>query len=149
MGGQKQGGNVASYFCLSDGSVLHVIPGPVDAPTLLREARWVVETRKLAIAHSQGDIDEYKSVFRRAHSDRLRQEHGVDLRRQSFPEEHSTLAHAGTNNRRRKWSQQGQAHYLLATSPLVKIEQIYDVVFEKILKQKLSTLPVEERPAGS
>src|SRR5207253_3715095 len=41
--GQKQGGNVASYFCAPDGRVLHVVAGPVDAATLLREAKWVVE----------------------------------------------------------------------------------------------------------
>ena len=34
--GQKQGGNVASYFCAPDGRVLHVVAGPVDAATLLR-----------------------------------------------------------------------------------------------------------------
>ena len=42
-GNQKQGGNVASYFCAPDGRVLHVVAGPVDAGTLLREAKWVVE----------------------------------------------------------------------------------------------------------
>ena len=49
VGGQKQGGNVASYFCAPDGRVLHVIAGPVDAATFLREAKWVVETTKLAM----------------------------------------------------------------------------------------------------
>ncbi len=33
VGGAKQGGNVATYFCAPDGRVLHVIAGPVDAPT--------------------------------------------------------------------------------------------------------------------
>ncbi len=37
-GGQKQGGNVASYFCAPDGRVLHVVAGPVDAATMLRES---------------------------------------------------------------------------------------------------------------
>ena len=32
VGGAKQGGNVATYFCAPDGRVLHVIAGPVDAP---------------------------------------------------------------------------------------------------------------------
>ena len=30
-GAQKQGGNVASYFCTPEGRVLHAIAGPVDA----------------------------------------------------------------------------------------------------------------------
>ena len=41
---QKQGGNVAAYFCAPDGRVLHLIAGPVDAATFLAESKWVVET---------------------------------------------------------------------------------------------------------
>ena len=37
--GQKQGGNVASYFVTGQGQVLHVLGGPVEAATFLREAR--------------------------------------------------------------------------------------------------------------
>ena len=33
-GGQKQGGNVASYFCAPDGRVLHIVAGPVDCSRL-------------------------------------------------------------------------------------------------------------------
>ena len=77
VGGQKQGGNVASYFCAPDGRVLHVVPGPVDAATMLREAKWVVETTKKALEESKGDGAAFKAYFRRAHADRLRQEYGL------------------------------------------------------------------------
>jgi hypothetical protein len=77
VGGQKQGGNVASYFCAPDGRVLHALAGPVDAGTLLREAKWVVETTQKAIAESKGDGGRFKAYFRKAHADRLRQEHGL------------------------------------------------------------------------
>jgi hypothetical protein len=76
-GGQKQGGNVASYFCAPDGRVLHVIPGPVDAGTFLREAQWVVEATKKAMAESKGDGGAFKAYFRKAHADKLRQESGL------------------------------------------------------------------------
>ena len=46
--GQKQGGNVAAYFCTPDGLVLHAVAGPVGADTFLREARWANETYRLA-----------------------------------------------------------------------------------------------------
>ena len=36
VGKQKQGGNVATYFCAPDGRVLHAVAGPVDAKTLLK-----------------------------------------------------------------------------------------------------------------
>jgi hypothetical protein len=76
-GRQKQGGNVASYFCAPDGRVLHVVAGPVDSGTLLREAKWVVETAKKAIEESKGDGASFKAIFRKAHAERLRQESGL------------------------------------------------------------------------
>jgi hypothetical protein len=75
--GQKQGGNVASYFCAPDGRVLHVIAGPVDAATLLKEANWVVETTKKAMDASKGDGATFKAYFRKAHAERLRQDYGL------------------------------------------------------------------------
>jgi hypothetical protein len=77
VGNQKQGGNVAAYFCAPDGRVLHVVAGPVDGPTLLREAQWVVETTKKAMEQSKGDGLAFKAFFRKAHAERLRQEHGL------------------------------------------------------------------------
>jgi hypothetical protein len=77
VGNQKQGGNVAAYFCAPDGRVLHVVAGPVDAGTMLREAKWVVEATQKAIADSKGDGAKFKSIFRKAHADRLRTEHGL------------------------------------------------------------------------
>jgi hypothetical protein len=77
VGGQKQGGNVASYFCAPDGRVLHVVAGPVDAQTMLREAKWVVETTRKAMEESKGDGAAFKAYFRKAHADRLRQEFGL------------------------------------------------------------------------
>jgi hypothetical protein len=77
VGGAKQGGNVASYFCAPDGRVLHVVAGPIDAATMLREAKWVVETTKKAMAEAKGDGGTFKAVFRKAHAERLRTEHGL------------------------------------------------------------------------
>ena len=81
VNGQKQGGNVASYFCAPDGRVLHVVAGPVDAATLLREARWVVDTVRQTLADSKGDGADFKARFRRAHAERLRREHGLSPNR--------------------------------------------------------------------
>lgn len=77
VGGQKQGGNVATYFCAPDGRVLHVVAGPVDAPTLLREARWVVETVRTVAAECKGDGGKFKQLVRAAHADKLRRETGL------------------------------------------------------------------------
>jgi hypothetical protein len=129
-GGQKQGGNVASYFCTPDNRVLHVVAGPVDAATMLREARWVVEAQKLAVLDSAGDPARFNEIVRRAHADRLRREHGLDVT-------------APDNGRgRRALNNPGRVHLLLAAAPLVKVEQVYKLVFEKILGEQVSTSPV-------
>lgn len=77
VNGQKQGGNVASYFCATDGRVLHVVPGPVNAQTMLREAKWVVETTRRCLAESKGDGGKFKILFRTAHARKLRDEAGI------------------------------------------------------------------------
>ncbi|OWK46577.1 hypothetical protein [Fimbriiglobus ruber] len=77
VGAAKQGGNVASYFCAPDGRVLHAVAGPVDAATFLREAKWVVDTTKRAIAESKGDGGKFKAAFRTAHADKLRTDTGL------------------------------------------------------------------------
>jgi len=149
VNGEKTGGNVASYFCLPDGSVLHAVAGPVDAATLLREARWVVETRKLAMTESRGDYRKYRAFFRKAHADRLRQEHNVDVNPKQLPDTYTladfTNQATDKRGRRRPIGTQGQVHWLLASDPLVKIEEVYPTVFEKILGEKISTLPVLEK----
>jgi hypothetical protein len=77
VGNQKQGGNVASYFCAPDGRVLHVVAGPVDGPTMLKEAKWVVETTEKAMKEAKGDGAIFKAAFRKAHAERLRAEAGL------------------------------------------------------------------------
>jgi len=125
-GGQKQGGNVASYFVTAQGQVLHVVAGPVDTATFLREARWAVETWKLS-ALEKHDEPARKAFFAKAHADRLLHEHGEKL-------EH--LPNRG------RLSKEVQVHLLLADSPLPRIEQIYGRVFEDILGEKITTRPV-------
>jgi len=77
VGKAKQGGNVAAYFCAPDGRVLHTVAGPVNAATMLREARWVVETTKSAITDSKGDGGKFKAIFRTEHAKRLKAEFGL------------------------------------------------------------------------
>ncbi|MDH3717754.1 MAG: hypothetical protein OES79_06485 [Planctomycetota bacterium] len=84
VGRQKQGGNVASYFCAPDGRVLHVVAGPVDAGTLLKEATWVVDTVKQALKERENNGKSFKSVYRTYHATRLRKEHGLTVEPVAF-----------------------------------------------------------------
>jgi hypothetical protein len=77
VGKQKQGGNVAAYFCAPDGRVLHVVAGPVNATQLLHEAKWVVETTERAMKEAKNDGAAFKAIFRKAHAERLQTENGL------------------------------------------------------------------------
>ncbi|HYT93188.1 MAG TPA: hypothetical protein VEL76_31005 [Gemmataceae bacterium] len=150
-GDQKQGGNVASYFTTPGGHILHVIAGPVGEQTLLREARWVVETWKLAqLQGADKTVAKLKLFLRKVHAERLREEHNLDLRRVPLPNVASQQATPAllmerTLNWRPGLDNAGRVHLLLACYPLVRIEEVYGLVFERILNQPLSTVPVVQR----
>jgi hypothetical protein len=77
VGGRKQGGNVAAYFCAPDGRVLHCVAGPVNGDQMLREAKWVVTAAREAVDESKRTGVAFKTLFRKRHAERLRTEHGL------------------------------------------------------------------------
>jgi hypothetical protein len=141
----KQGGNVAGYFCTPDGMVLHAFAGPVSANQLLREARWANETYNLARMEDRNTVSLLRSFFRKAHAERLEQEHHIRVPVDRLPV--ASLSKQGLalildRNMRLSLGNEGKLHLLLAAAPLPRIEQIYQVVFEKILRERVSTNPV-------
>lgn len=154
VNGQKQGGNVASYFCLWDGAVVHAVPGAVNARTFLSEARWAVETRKSALtlstklATGEVDMDKYHAQVKQAHEERYRAETGNGKPRGV---KNGVLAQAKAKQPAvpqqlpQGVSQQAQVHWMLAMSPLAPIDEIYPVVWERVLREQLSGLPVVQR----
>jgi hypothetical protein len=187
-GKQKQGGNVASYFCAPDGRVLHAVAGPVDGPTFLREAKWIVETTEKAIKDSNGDGGKFKIAMRTAHADKLRKEHGLavepitfdppepqkpgdaltyrdptgqplapvlkpapidgpDVTFRAMQENAKNAAGAAQvlDRKGRGWvlGTQGRVHVLMAAHSMSSIDRVYASVFEGILGERISTLPVE------
>ena len=141
---QKQGGNVASYFCLPGGQVLHVLAGPVNAATMLTEVRWVVETWKMAQLEKKEDSPQLLAFFAKAHADRLRQEHGLTLSQSHQLSNPSSADLAALLNEAASQGlgRPGRVHLLLASASPLKIEQIYRLVFENILGETVSTSPV-------
>ena len=137
IGGQKVGGNVASYFCLADSSVMHAIPGQVNANKLLSEARWAYEVRKSALTFStdfetgKPDMRKYVERVKNAHVERFGAEGGNKISLPSMLPRHVT--------------QQGQTHWLLAKTPLPRLETVYPTVWTQVLNEKLSALPVAQR----
>jgi hypothetical protein len=150
-GGQKQGGNVASYFCTSDGRVLHAVAGPVSAAKLLDEARWVEETWKLAQMHELKTVGQLQALFRTAHLERLAKDYNIRLSARQLPAQdpsYSTAPIRGPNLSaflNRTNDQQAKVHLLLAAYSVPKIARVYGTVFETILNQEISTTPVVQR----
>lgn len=151
-GNQKQGGNVASYFCTPKGQVLHAVAGPVDAATFLREARWIVETWKLAQLDGNNNATRLAAFMRKAHFERLRQEHGRGGQNMTAMGTMGVQALIAPGRQRGKnqnmianLDNQGKVHLLLGNYPLPRIQQIYTLVFERILNEKLSTVPVVQK----
>jgi hypothetical protein len=148
VAGQKQGGNVAAYFCTPEGRVLHAVAGPVDAGTLLREARWANETFQMAQLQHLPPA-EMAGFFRKAHRERLRQENNVTLPEAKLPRVGTVsgkqLGRLLAQNGRLGLSNQGKVHLLLAVAPLPRLERVYRVVFENILNEQISTNPVARR----
>ena len=145
-GNQKQGGNVASYFCLPDGRVLHVVAGPVNADVLLREARWAVETWKLAQLQTREVEPQVQTFMRNVHVMRLNSEHGLDLRKPAGTFANGTpIASVPPYEQPRfhTLSRAGQVHMLLASAPLISIGRLYAVIFERVLDERLSVQPVD------
>jgi hypothetical protein len=145
VGGQKQGGNVAAYFCTPEGRVLHALAGPVTGAAFLHEARWVHETLELAQLQRCGP-DQLPAFFRTAHLERLRQEENVSVPGDRLPRPDTLtpelLGRLLAQNEHLALSNQGKVHLLLAVAPLPRLEQVYRVVFEAILNEKISTNPV-------
>lgn len=165
INGQKVGGNVASYFCLYDGSVVHAVPGKVDGDKLLSEARWAMETRKSALTRATnlatGTLDpvKYRYLIQEAHEERFLAGNNGGATAVRAKLMAADLA-AGKWNKPRMpatkstslpatlpmgVSQEAQAHWLLAINPLAKIDTVYPIVWERILRERLSGLPVVKR----
>jgi hypothetical protein len=158
---QKQGGNVATYFCAPDGRVIHAIAGPVKADQFLEEARWAVAVAKEVVAKSQGDAAKFKALLRRAHATRLEERYGVRVTAfatDQAPHTLRTAIYRDTEGRRlapvlslppvegggaRVAGRQAQVHRLLAGHALAPIEELYGAVFTGILGERVSTKPVQ------
>jgi hypothetical protein len=150
-GGQKQGGNVASYFCTPDGRVLHAVVGPVSGAKLLEEARWVEETWKLGEMQDVKTFRQVQTLFRNAHVERLAKEYNIPLNAKALPGLEPANASAMIKGAyvnallNKSGDQQAKVHLLLAVFSAPKINRLYGTVFESILNQQISTTPVVQK----
>ena len=88
-----------------------------------------------------------RQAVRRGHLERLLAEHGVNQPATAMPKVGAgppPVPQAELVRRAavRRLGRQGQVHALLATYPLARLDQVYPIVFEGVLGEKVSTLPV-------
>jgi hypothetical protein len=160
---QKQGGNVATYFCAPDGRVLNAIAGPVDAKTLREEVEWTIQKTREAIKDSKGNSDKFKVLLRKYHAERLREKYGARvtpiLKDQTGQNLETALAYRDRDGHKlapvlplppienksevRSFPNLAKTHQLLAAHAGARIEQLYGAVFEGILNEKVTTKPVQ------
>jgi hypothetical protein len=162
--GQKQGGNVATYFCSTDGRVLHAIAGPVDAKTFLEEATWVVDATKDALQESKADATRFKELMRKKHAERLEEKFGARvtpvLKDQALQNLETATAYRDAKGRplapilpvppienqrevKKQLNNAGKVNRLFAANAMMKIEDLYGAIFEGILGETVTTKPVE------
>lgn len=131
--------------------MLHLIAGPVDAKKFLQEARWVIESCKLAQLEERGNtLYKLQKHFRMEHVQRLRDEHHAPLNYRHLPHivakrTAKSLGDYALMDRRlirQGLNNEGKVHKILAYYPLPRVSQIYRAVFEGILKEKIETRPV-------
>ncbi|HJZ92745.1 MAG TPA: hypothetical protein VKE40_17865 [Gemmataceae bacterium] len=168
-GTAKQGGNVATYICLPDETVLHVIPGPVNADAFLREARWAVDVYESAVMESNGSRQALRNYIRTAHALRYETEHmrpgqfdrpgrsgrsadvsakevrSRQVRAMMAPQSAVELNDRMPRSQPNGVSLLGQGHWLMWSDPLPKLGTVYKTVWTQILREPLTDIPVVVR----
>jgi hypothetical protein len=109
---QKNGGNVASYFCTPDGRVIHALTGPAPAEEVLAAAEWAIALAKRCQDPNANSVPDTVLGAHREAMESLEQRGQV--------------------------TSPYQIHRLLARQPLPAINDVYREVFENILGQRLS-----------
>jgi hypothetical protein len=146
-GETKNGGNVATYFCLPDETVIHVIPGPVDADVFLREAHWAVDVYESAMMEHKDDLEKQKEYVKRAHAVRYLK---GSAEMQAAGTKRAAAFAARLNglmpkSRPRDRGVLDQAHWLLWSNPMPTLAAIYRTVWSDILNERVTDQPVIDR----
>jgi len=120
-------------------------PTPARSSARLTPVAW-----KLAVLDGGQEAARWRAVFRAAHAERLRQEHGQPAGGQPpvTQEVSAALAALLDRPRFRGLSRQGQVHLLLSAAPLPRVGQVYQAVFERLLGERISTSPVAVNTAA-
>jgi len=166
---QKNGGNVASYFCTAEGRVIHAVGKNVDAGRLLKEAHWAIDVYRRARQQAPKNLAAQARLIQDAHlaalgtgRDRFEKlvqrefpkarSEDIEWRRQRIRDRlekknnyHRGETPARTDPRivaRRRVAERlpgEQAHQLLAAEPLAPYRQVEKRMFERLSGEKYAS----------
>ena len=153
---QKNGGNVASYFCTPDARVIHVTAKPISADQLLQEATWAVETYDEVLSTAPGNLLAQRKLVEQAHLGTLPGNHVAFLAQvkaempQAQQDYYDKMQHDRPSRkrlepalvvaRRRAAKQLGgdRAHQIMAAQPLARFQEVYREVFEELTNERVT-----------
>jgi len=127
--------------------VLHVIPGPVDAATFLREARWAVDAYESAQLEHADDPDGQRQYLKLAHARRYPSHNGKSPEAvvAKLAGQADRIDAAMPRSLPRGNDRLAQAHWLLWANPMPTLSGIYRTVWTDILKEQVTDAPVRAR----
>lgn len=149
----RNGGNVAAFFCTPNGYVIHVAAGPRTAEAFLAEAKWAVAVysqilsdRSLGAAQARADqIPRVTAALRQAHStahDLLNKpDQSVPGRELVLHEPPSDPKLKGLDDAGR--NQRKQVHKLFKTRAFEPLATIGPKVYTDILGEKVTSQEVQ------
>ena len=165
---QKNGGNVASYFCTPAGRVVHAVGQNVDAERLLKEAHWAVDAYRNANEQAPNNLAARARLIQAAHLAELNTDysHYVQMVHKEYPRareefvkkqqqyarewqegrldrrSYAELADPWTMARRRAAEHLSgdRAHQYLAAEPLAPFPKIRVRMFERLANERFAYL---------
>ena len=163
---QRNGGNVASYFCSAEGRVIHAVGKNVSGNRLLREARWALKTFQNAQADAPGNLNRQAQLIELAHLAELQVDRPAFLAKanQEFPaamktyldKQKSTMASYGRRGagrsvfdrldpplvearlRAARHFSGDRAHQMLAAQPLPLFTHVAKRMFESLSGERFT-----------
>ena len=129
---QKNGGNVAAYFCTPEGRVLHATAGPVAADELLDADHWTLQRYGELQAQPPAG---WMAGLSRAHQQAVSPAHVSPPRLRPAGWRSGWGGEGGASWRNASLGKQQRVHLLLAHRPLAPLAHVYREVFEEILHE--------------
>ena len=142
----KQGGNVASYFCTPEGRVIHFVAGPVSAKKLLTEMQWAVLANAQAIQKNPASLKKQTRTMRSLHNrySPERSHAGNHSSRYPASDIRDTLARIEKELSRKT---RISAHRYLTYHPLPLLREIETAVFARYVDANVRTEEDEKQLA--